>query len=194
MRRCAASRGAAPVPVSRLLRPKIVCVCRVRSASRGRATRTVPLLRVPAPPAPSRWSWPRACVRPVRSTHDNRPDDHGSTTQKPLQNSEKWHFWRKFSPPAARFKGFAWGTVPDSPGSGTPSWTLMLSVTGPRAHPRHPSRRRVLMSRPLRARSPFMTALLWHSHSASFLLAAVAAEESCAHGRVHRPRTYSSFL
>ena len=58
----------------------------------------------------------------------------------------------------------------------------------------HPSRRRVLMSRPLRALLFFMTALPWHGHSASFLLAAVAAEESCAHGRVHRPRAYSSFL
>ena len=41
-----------------------------------------------------------------------------------------------------------------------------------------PSRRPVLMRQPLRARSLFMTALPWHGHSASFLLAAVAAEET----------------
>ena len=51
-----ASRVVALVPVTRPSRPKTVCACRARSASRGRATHTVPPPRVQVPPAPLRWS------------------------------------------------------------------------------------------------------------------------------------------
>ena len=61
-----ASRVVALVPVTRPSRPKTVCACRARSASRGRATHTVPPPRVQVPPAPLRWSRLRACARPVR--------------------------------------------------------------------------------------------------------------------------------
>ena len=75
-------------------------------------------------------------IRAHRSIpHDNGLGDHGSTTENSLKISANG---QNFPRLRRAKRGFAYGTVPDSPGSATPSGTLIPVRFGAGAHPRNP--------------------------------------------------------